>query len=49
MEKIDNEELLMWVVEYNYRESGDGIGHCEAYIVVRDEADRMKYTYKTRE
>lgn len=45
MEKIDNEELLMWVVEYHYRESGDGIGHCEAYIAVRDEADKMKYTY----
>ena len=45
MKRIDKEELLLWVVDYKYNESDKGIGTCEAYIAVRDEAERAKYTF----
>lgn len=40
-------DLLMWVTKYSYEENDAGIGKCEAYIYVRDEAEKMKRTYES--
>lgn len=46
MDRITADEMLKWVVYYTYRETIQGIGTCEAVISVREEAERLKFTFE---